>query len=209
MKTLNADQVVTLVTSTPEKAVFDWKTDFTLPKDNDTQGEFLKDLSAIANACVDSDGFIIYGVDPRRPEPILGIKVHYDDANLQQLTKGKIEPLPDFLYYEVAVQTKVLGVLQVSPTRHRPHIISVDLGKVRRGQMLIRRGTTTDGVTISDLLDFFYGPNSSYFPSVIQRMQAHTQQQLASIEYMRELRAQGDDALRDMERAVGLPKGSL
>lgn len=209
MQTLNADQIVTLVKSTPETAVLDWKSDFTLPQDSDKQGEFLKDLTAIANACVDSDGFIIYGVDPRRPEPILGITVHYDDANLQQLTKGKIEPLPDFLYYEIAVQSKVVGVLQVSPTRHRPHIISVDLGKVRRGQMVIRRGTTTDGVTINDLLKFFYGANSSYFPSVIQGMQAHTQQQLASIEYMRELRAQGDAALRDMERVVGLPKGSL
>jgi len=209
MQTLNAEQVVALVKSTPEKAVFDWKTDFTLPQDNDKQGEFLKDLAAIANACVDCCGFIIYGVDPRRPDPILGITVHYDDANLQQLTNGKIEPLPDFLYYEVSVQSKVLGVLQVSPTRQRPHIISVDLGKVRRGQIVIRRGSSTDGVTINDLLEFFYGQTSSYFPSVIKGMQAHTQQQLASVDYMRELRAQQNESLRAMEIATGSPKGSL
>jgi predicted HTH transcriptional regulator len=209
MQTLNADQVAALVKSTPEKTVFDWKSDFTLPQDNDKQGEFIKDLTAIANACVDGDGFIIYGVDPRRPEPILGISVRYDDAKLQQLARGKIEPLPEFLYYEVVVESKVIGILQISPSRHRPHIISVDLGKVRRGQILIRRGSTTDGVTINDLLEFFYGPTSTHFPLVIQRMRAHTERQLATVEYMRELRAQQDDILRDMERAVGLPKGSL
>jgi hypothetical protein len=209
MQTLNADQVARLVKSMPEKTAFDWKTDFTLLQDDEKKGEFLKDLSAIANACVDSCGFIIYGVDPRKPDPILGITVHYDDANLQQFARGKIEPLPEFLYYEVPVNSKTLGVLQINPTRHRPHIISVNLGKVRRGQILIRRGSSTDGVAIKDLIEFFYGPTSTYFPQVIKKMQANAQQLRASVEYMRELRAQGNDALRDAEIVVGAPKGSL
>lgn len=71
MQTLNADQIVRLVKSMPENTAFDWKTDFTLPQDDEKKGEFLKDLSAIANACVDSYGFIIFGVDPRKTDPIL------------------------------------------------------------------------------------------------------------------------------------------
>jgi hypothetical protein len=31
---------------TPEQAVFDWKRDFVLPVDDETRGEFLKDVAA-------------------------------------------------------------------------------------------------------------------------------------------------------------------
>jgi hypothetical protein len=127
MKTLTIEEVILQVSQTPEQAIFDWKTDFVAPNDDEKRGEFIKDLSAIANACASSYGFIVYGVDPRRPEPILGITQGYDDAKLQQLAKGKIHPLPDFLYYEVSTGPRTLGVLQVNPTRQRPHIITVDL----------------------------------------------------------------------------------
>ena len=97
MKTLTIDEVIDLVKSIPEQTVFDWKADFVIPNDNEKRGEFIKDLAAVANACVSSYGFIVYGVDPRKPEPILGISKSYDDANLQQLVQGKIDPLPEFL----------------------------------------------------------------------------------------------------------------
>lgn len=51
MQTLTIDEVVAFVKNTPESAV-DWKTDFRLPSTDDDQGEFIKDLTAIANACV-------------------------------------------------------------------------------------------------------------------------------------------------------------
>lgn len=209
MKTLNFDEVIALVTKTPEQAVFDWKTDFVIPNDDEKRGEFIKDLSATANACASSDGFIVYGVDPRKPEPILGITQSYDDANLQQLVQGKIQPLPEFLYYEVSAGSKSLGILQVKPTRKRPHIIAVDLGKVRKGQILIRRGSSTDAVTMRDLFEFFYGQTSGYFPGIIQRLQAESQRRMADAAYMRELQEQANQSLRDMEIVTGAPRGSL
>ena len=203
MKTLTADEIIALVKSQlPEQPSFDWKTDFILPKDDDKKGEVLKDLAAVANACVDSCGFIIYGIDPRKPDPILGITNRYDDANLQQLVKGKIEPLPEFLYYEIPVGSKSVGVLQINPTQHRPHIFSVDLGKIRRGQIVVRRGSGTDGITINDLLEFFYGSTSTYFSGVIEAKRAE-------VERMRELRAQEIAERRAAEIATGMPKGSL
>ena len=75
-------------------------------------------------------------------------------------------------YYEVSAGARLVGVLQVAPTRRRPHIIAVDLGKVRRGQIVIRRGSSTDGVTIADLQEFFYGETSGYFPAILQRLNA-------------------------------------
>jgi hypothetical protein len=130
MKTLTIDNVIELATKTPEQAIFDWKSDFTIPNTDEKRGEFLKDLDAFANAITSTYGIITYGVDPRRPDPVVGISECYDDAKLQQLVKGKIEPLPDFLYYELLHGVRTVGVLQIKPTRQRPHIIQVDMGKV-------------------------------------------------------------------------------
>lgn len=69
MQTITIEQAIELAKAKPEQAVFDWKTDFVPPNDDEKRGEFLKDLSAIANACASTYGFILYGVDPRRPEP--------------------------------------------------------------------------------------------------------------------------------------------
>jgi hypothetical protein len=209
VQTLRIDDVVELLRAMPEQPVFDWKRDFTLPNADDARGEFLKDLAAIANSIRDSYGFVFYGVDPKREDPVLGISSQYDDASLQQLVSGKIEPAPKFLYYELSVGPRVVGVLQVSPEMARPHIIRVDLGKLRRGQILLRRGSSTDAATIDDLLDYFYGPHSSYFPRVTAAMQAQAAQLQAHSAHLRELRAGADAALRDMEIAVGLPPGSL
>jgi hypothetical protein len=206
---LTIDEIIKIVKSTPEQAAFDWKTDFIEPNDDEKRGEVIKDISAIANASPLSYGFLFYGVDPRRPDPFIGISRGYDDAKLQQLVTGKIDPPIEFLYYEVSAGPRVAAVIQVAPTRRRPHIISVDLGKIRRGQIVIRRGSSTDGVTLKDLFEFFYGKTSGYFPAIIQHFQAHTQQQLADVAYMRELREQANQALRDMEVAMGAPKGSL
>jgi len=206
---LTVDQVLELVKATPEQAVFDWKSDFAIPNDDEKRGEFIKDLSAIANGCSNSYGFVIYGVDPRRPDPVIGLTQNYDDAKLQQLAAGKIDPLPEFLYYEVLYGVKSIGVLQVKPTRRRPHIIQVDLGRVRKGQILVRRGSSTDGATMKDLFEYFYGRTSGHFPLVVQKMQADAQQTAADAAYLRELRECGDQALRDMEVIAGVPKGSI
>ncbi|QOY87862.1 AlbA family DNA-binding domain-containing protein [Paludibaculum fermentans] len=209
MNTLTIDNLIELVTKAPEQAVFDWKTDFVLPNDDEKRGEIIKDLDALANAITSSYGFVIYGVDPRRPDPVVGITASYDDAKLQQLAKGKIDPLPEFLYYELLYGAKTVGVLQVKATRQRPHIIKVDLGKVRKGQILIRRGSSTEGVTPADLWEMYYGQSSGHFPKVLQYMEAHAKARQADADYLGRLQAGADSALRDMEVIAGVPRGSL
>ena len=161
---LTIDQIIDLVKASPEQTVLDWKIDFILPNDDNKRGEIIKDIAAIANGASLSYGFLIYGVDPRRPDPIVGISNTYDDAKLQQLIKGKIEPPVEFLYYEVSAGPTIIGVIQIKPNRMRPHIITVDIGKVRNGQIVIRRGSSTDGIKLHDLFEFFYGQTSGYFP---------------------------------------------
>jgi predicted HTH transcriptional regulator len=204
MNTLTIDNVIELVRKTPEQAIFDWKTDFVVPNDDDKRGEFIKDLDAIANACASSYGIIAYGVDPRRPDPVAGISNGYDDAKLQQLVKGKIEPLPEFLYYELTHGPKIVAVLQVKPTRQRPHIIQVDLGKVRKGQILIRRGSSTEAITPDDLWEFYYSKTSGHFPKVAQHLQAYAQAKQAEANYLGRLYEGQDRAIRQMEDITGI-----
>jgi len=200
---LTIDEILELLTKTPEQAVFDWKIDFTLPNDDDKKGEIIKDIVAIANASPLSYAFIIYGVDPRRPDPLTGITNNYDDSKLQQFIKGKIEPFPSFLYYEVSKGPKTVAVIQVAPDKRRPFIINVDIGKVRRGQIVIRRGSCTDGINLQDLFEFFYGGTSAYFPQVIQNLGLDVQRQNANTAYLAELRRQSEIAKKNMHDIMG------
>lgn len=203
---LSVDDIVMFLQAKPEQAAFDWKVDFSLPSDEETKGELLKDISAIANASPLSYGFIFYGVDPRRPDPIVGVTNSYDDAKLQQLVTGKISPRPEFLYYEVSAGPKTVSVVQIAPSKRRPHIISVDLGKVRKGQIPIRRGSSTDGVTQQDLFEFFYGDESFWFAQVRQRMGLDAQRLQAEAAYLAELRRGAEAAEDAIYDSVGMPR---
>lgn len=200
---LSIDEIVQVLKATPEQAVFDWKVDFVPPSDDDKKGELLKDIAAIANASPLSHGFIFFGVNPHRPDPIVGVTSRYDDAKLQQLVSGKITPLPQFLYYEVSVGPKVVSVIQVAASKQRPYIITVDLGKIRKGQIVIRRGSSTDGVTINDLFEFFYGQTSGYFPGVVHRLGLNVREQEAWTAQMVELRRGMERAEDDIDQAFG------
>jgi predicted HTH transcriptional regulator len=202
---LTIEQIIELLGATPEQAVFDWKSDFVRPTTADTQGELIKDIAAIANALTSVPGYIFYGVDPRQPDPIRGISSTYDDARLQQLIAGKVRPAVEFVYYEVVAGTKTVSVVHVVPTRRRPHIISVNVGKIREGQIPIRRGSSTGGATIEDLFQMFYGPFSGYFESVLQKRQLHIQQQQIDLENLKMLDKIADDTRREMRRSLGLP----
>jgi len=55
----------------------------------------------------------------------------------------------------------------------------------------------------------FYDHNSGYFPRVIQNMRIQVDQQRAHTAHLAELRAQADNALRDMEMVTGVPLRAL
>jgi predicted HTH transcriptional regulator len=195
---LTFDDVIALLQKSPEQANFDWKRDFLIPNNDEKRGEIIKDVTAIANSLTLSPGFIIYGVNPSISEPIIGITQSYDDASLQQLFKNKIEPDIEFIYYEVSFGPKNIGIIQILPSKKRPHIIKVDLGKVRNGQIPIRRGSSTDGVSIKDLFEMFYGQNSAYFERILNQTQLGLQQQNISMEYIRLLM----QLVRENERKI-------
>lgn len=200
---LTIDEICQLLAMTPEQAVFDWKRDFAIPTSDDARGELIKDIAAVANASALSYGFIFYGVDPGQSDPIIGVSQSYDDARIQQLVQGKLEPVPQFVYYEVSAGPKIVAVLQIAPSKKRPFIIRADIGKVRKGQIVVRRGSSTDGATLNDLFDFFYGQDSQYFANVVNQLSVSAQRQQAHTNYLAELHRQVEAAEDDLWRAVG------
>lgn len=62
--------------------------------------------------------------------------------------------LPVRWFFKLQLEgNSVSSVERITETRRRPHIIRVDLGKVRKGQIPIRRGSSTDGITMADLFE--------------------------------------------------------
>jgi predicted HTH transcriptional regulator len=206
IRKLSLDEVLELIKQKPEQNIFDWKTDFFIPNNDEKKGEIIKDVTAIANAITLSPGFIVYGVNPNQSDPIIGITNSFDDANLQQLFQGKVNPPIEFIYYEISFGPKTIGVIQITPTQKRPHIISINIGKARDGQIPIRRGSSTDGVKIEDLIEMFYGETSLYFQSVIQKQQLDIQQQQIDLEKYKELKELAAENRQRMLRSLyGLP----
>ncbi len=94
-------------------------------------------------------------------------------------------------------------MIHVAATKRRPHIIAVDLGRVRKGQIVIRRGSTTDGVTMNDLFEFFYGETSGYFPNVVNKLGLDVRRQEAWNVQIAELRRGLERAEDDIDQAFG------
>jgi len=209
---LTVDQILDLLAH-PEQSVFDWKRDFVPPRDEDAKGEFVKDVLAVANATAFSHdtGYVLYGVDPGRPdEALLGISGSYDDASLQQLVASTTDPPVEFLYYEVAVDaSRRLGVVEVPRSRRPFHVVKRDVGKLRDGQILIRDGSQTRGIRHDDLIRLYLHPGNGYAEQLIAAAGEAANLNAAEAQRMHAKLAMQKHLIRQMEVIAGLPPGSL
>ncbi len=199
---LTIDEIVEVLKNAPEQCIFDWKQDLSLGTD-EKKGELVKDIVAVANATTTSPGFVFYGVNPQRPDPIVDISKSHDDASFQQMLANKVAPPVQFLYYEVCHGAKVVGVIHIPPSCRRPHIIAKNFGKLREGQLLIRCGSSTRGMNQNDLLEIFYGQSSPYLQGILRSYGVEAMQTQANVAMMREFSAQADQAKRDTEERFG------
>jgi len=170
IKKLAIDEILLILKNNPEQLIFDWKRDLNWGKEDVTKSEKVKDIVAIANTVTEESGYIFYGVDPNQPDSIIGISRSYDDSRFQQLLRDKVSPRVEFIYYEVLKIDKRVGVIEVFGSSSKPHIIMKDYGKLREGQILIRRGSSTGGIQFDDLLEIFLGSNSPYLRAALQNM---------------------------------------
>lgn len=205
---LSVEDIKRVLASTPEQHVFDWKRSFEPPRDEQAKGEFIKDLMAVANGVAFSPGsvgYVFYGVNPTAPDPVVGIKASWDDADAQALAKSVLAPVPEFLYYEIeAGKGRSLGVLRVA-WRGGFFVVSRDIGKLREGQSMIRQGSKTRGVTQQDQLRLYTTPGLGYVDQILKQYGATAQLMNAQTAQLQQLDSSQLQILRQMYVMVGLP----
>ena len=110
--------------------------------------ELLKDISALANAydySYRNHGFIILGVsDSKLTHTRFDQNADGLQARIDELLKNYIEP---FIPTQVRIfgsGEETWGVIVIPPTRTAPHVFVKEICKRCRGEIFVRRGTTTD-----------------------------------------------------------------
>ena len=114
--------------------------------DNDyRKAEFIKDVVCMANTPREGSAYIVYGIDckPNGSKEIAGISEHPDDANLQQLVRGRVQPTPRFQYRTVTYQEESLGLVEIHSRRGGPFIPKWGYeNRLRAGVIYVRCGSS-------------------------------------------------------------------
>jgi Putative DNA-binding domain len=121
--------------------------------------ELLKDISALANTyayAYQNHGFLIIGVTGNQlTHAAFDQSADALQARIDELVKNYIEP---FIPTQVSVfgsGAQTWGAIVVLPSRTAPHVFVKDIAKRCRGDIFVRRGTTTDKASPSDYVRFF------------------------------------------------------
>jgi Putative DNA-binding domain len=112
---------------------------------DDDKSEIVKDVLAFANAWRRTDAYILIGVQEVKGgrSIVHGVTHHLDDANLQQLVNQKTQKPIAFTYEAFPFEGKQVGVIRI-PLQERPFFLLKDFGKLKKGIVYIRRGSSTD-----------------------------------------------------------------
>ena len=146
------------IMKTGEAAKIDFKRQLNITS-SDHHAELLKDISALANSYdhhYQNHGFIILGVT----ENTLTY-TKFDEttdrlqAKIDDLLNKYIEPFVQTQVRIFGTDEKTWGVIVVPPTRTAPHVFVKDIHKRCRGDIFVRKGTTTDKSQPSDYVRFF------------------------------------------------------
>lgn len=123
------------------------------------KAEFLKDVSAIANTYsyhYKNHGFIIFGAEKGN---LMHTTFPDNDDHLQatidQLIRTNIGP---FITTHLSIfkdDDKQWGVLVIPPTKNPPHVFIRNIQDRSRGEIFIRKGTTTEKAQPEDFSRFF------------------------------------------------------
>ncbi len=131
----------------PEGTALDFKIQLpTLAEATEHQkGELLKDILAMANAFRREDAFILVGVKEVKGgrSEVVGINHQFEDAHLQQLVSSKVQRPLSFSYRATTHDGKPIGVFHI-PKQKRPFYSRIDFGKIKKGAVYVRRGSTTE-----------------------------------------------------------------
>ena len=109
------------------------------------KSELLKDILGFANAWRRTDAYILIGVDEVRGgrSRVIGIADHLEDHVLQQFVHSRTNRRVSFGYRAYEFEGKQVGVIVIDQ-RERPVWLKAGYGKLRKEQVYVRRGSSTN-----------------------------------------------------------------
>jgi len=113
----------------------------------DDKSELLKDILGFANTWRRSEAFILIGVRDVRGgrADVVGIPAadHLDDHSLQQFVNNLTNRPVRFHYEAFGFEGKQVGVIRIEQ-QIQPIYLTKDYGKLKRHEVYVRRGSSTD-----------------------------------------------------------------
>ena len=118
---------------------------------DDEKSELLKDILGFANAWRRSEAFILIGVEDVQGGRgvVHGISNHLQDHSLQQFVNNLTNRPVQFGYEACEIEGKQVGVIRIESQR-RPVFLKRDYGKLKKGEVYVRRGSSTDPTKPAD-----------------------------------------------------------
>ncbi len=112
---------------------------------NEDKSELLKDILSMANAWRRTNAYILVGVKEEKGDRsiIKGVSHHLEDASLQQFVNSKTQRPLHFSYIATKLDGKDIAVIEI-PLQDRPLYLNNDYGKLKKGSVYIKRGSSTD-----------------------------------------------------------------
>lgn len=115
------------------------------------KSELLKDILGFANCWRRSDAFIVVGVEEVQGgrSIVHGISDHLQDHSVQQFVNNLTNRPVQFGYEACEIEGKQVGVVRIELQR-RPIYLKRDYGKLKKGKVYVRRGSSTDPMKPAD-----------------------------------------------------------
>ncbi len=109
------------------------------------RSELLKDILGFANGWRRSDAYILIGVSEVRggKSLVVGTNDHLDDHTLQQFINSKLNRPIHFSYEVFSVDGLKVGIIRIE-LQSRPFYLKKDFGKLKKNEVYVRRGSSTD-----------------------------------------------------------------
>lgn len=137
-----------LIESEMENTGLDFKREYYHKSENH---ELIKDVMAMANAHLEDTKYIIFGVklsdNERSYSSITSLP---DQSDIEELIHNNIEPSIDISFYPYEYQNYKLAILEIEGYVDRPYISKKNYRKIKAGETVIRKGSTTSYLTRDD-----------------------------------------------------------
>ena len=132
-----------------ESSSLDFKKEqYLFSKASDTlKSELLKDILGFANSYRRTEAYILIGVEEVRGgrSNVTGIQLdtHLDEHALQQFINNLVNTPIQFQYRAYEFEGKQVGVIKIEQ-QSRPFYLKKDYGKLKKNEVYVRRGSSTD-----------------------------------------------------------------